>query len=173
MENHALVPLLYEELRAIARRQLSGDRIASSLRPTELVHEAFLRLESSGIASPDDRNEVLALASTLMRNLLVDRARRRQTIKRGGDLIRVPLFDETASIPSSGWIDILALDRALTRLEDLDQRAAKVVQLRFFGGLTEAEIAAQMNITDRWVRKIWAHARAWLYRELSESDSLG
>lgn len=172
MRHQALTPLIYDELRALARRQLRGDPLSSSLQPTELVHEAFVRLERSGIATPEDRTQILALASTLMRNLLVDRARRRRAVKRGGDRIRVPLRDDIATMENSPMIDVIALDAALTRLEARDPRSAQIVQLRYFGGLSELEIADELGVSDRWVRKLWAHARAWLHRELDDDGMI-
>ncbi|HPF36248.1 sigma-70 family RNA polymerase sigma factor [bacterium] len=165
--NHALIPLLYQELRALAYRKLQGDRILTSLQPTELVHEAFLRLERANITSMQDRTDVLALAAVMMRRLLVDHARRRSSQKRGGGWARVELHDHL-EVREEARMDLLALDQALTRLEELDPRAAEVVQLKFFGGLQESEIAAHLGVSERWVRKLWAHARAWLHGELAE-----
>jgi len=160
-----LIPLLYEELRAIARRQLRGAKIALSLQPTELVHEAFLRVEKSAMSLPEDRTHCLALVAGMMRHLLVDHARARQAQKRGGGWVKVSLEDNLSN-EDTDVVDLLALDDALTKLAKFDQRAANIVQLRYFGGMEESEIAAHLGISARWVRNRWAHARAWLYAEL-------
>ncbi|MCB1182761.1 sigma-70 family RNA polymerase sigma factor [bacterium] len=161
----SLLPQLYSELHVIARSRLRHDRLAASLRPTELVHETYLRLHGTRHAPTKDRVRVLALASGIMRNLLVDLARRRAAAKRGNHPVRVTLHDNFAG--DDEGVDLLALNDALLRLERLDARSAEIVQMRFFAGLTETEIAAHLGISDRWVRKLWVHARSWLRSELA------
>jgi len=164
-----LIPLLYEELRAIARRQLRGDRVAFSLQPTELVHEAFLRVENSQNSLPEDRNHCLALVAGMMRHLLVDHARARQSQKRGGGWVQVALSEDLGA-EDQDVVDVLALDAAVLKLAKFDQRSAEIVQMQYFGGMQESEIASQMGVSERWVRKLWAHARAWLCAELAPKN---
>ncbi len=159
-----LVPLLYGDLRALAARRLRHECARHSLQPTALVHETFLRLAPQEV-SYLGRTHVLALAAQQMRRILIDHARRRQTIKRGRSFHRITLTDEVALLGRDP-VDILALEQALEKLEALDPPAAEVVACRFYGGMTEAEIGEKMGISERWVRMHWAHARAWLRREM-------
>ena len=160
----SLLPQLYDELHVIARSRLRNDRMAVSMRPTELVHETYLRLHGSRNVPTQDRVRVLALAAGIMRNLVIDMARNRTAAKRGGRPLRVTLHDDIAG--GDPEVDLLALNDALLRLEGLDPRSAEIVQLRFFAGLTELEIAKHLGISDRWVRKLWVHARSWLRAEM-------
>jgi RNA polymerase sigma factor (TIGR02999 family) len=154
----------YDELRRIARRQLRARRPGETLRPTALVNEAFLKLAGHSI-DPADRHHFLALAARAMRQVLVDYARERGARKRGGDRRRTTLDDGTVSID---WIaeEMLGIDRALTALGRVDEGLARLVEWRFFGGMTEEEIATAMGVTARTVRRDWQKARAFLYREL-------
>jgi len=156
------VPELYAQLRKIAACQLRRERSAHTLNPTALVHEAYLRLTDQREIEPQDRVQVLALTARVMRRILVDHARRRRAGKRGGDWIRTTLSGkgrEAASDPA----ELLALDAAL---DGLDGRQRQVVELRFFSGLTEAEVGEVMQVSTRTVRRDWVKARAWLYSEL-------
>jgi RNA polymerase sigma factor (TIGR02999 family) len=155
----------YRELQRLARRELRRLRPGQTLTTTALVHEAFLKLVQSEV-EPQDRNHFLALASRAMRQILVDYARRRASRKRGGDQRRSAL--EVESIPVEVLADeMLAVDRALTRLASLDERLATVVECRYFGGMSEEEVAGSLGVTARTVRRDWQKARAFLYRELA------
>ncbi len=157
-----VIPLLYDQLRNVAMRQLRGDVGALTLNPTDLVHEAYFKLsdEVAGLAA--NRAHFLAIASRAMRQVLVDHARRRNAGKRGASWDRVTLSDEggTADMVPE---ELLALDEALDRL---DSRQRQVVECRFFGGMEETEIAQALGVSERTVRRDWVKARAWLYREL-------
>jgi RNA polymerase sigma factor (TIGR02999 family) len=154
----------YDELRRIARRQLRARRPGETLRPTALVNEAFLKLAGRSI-DPADRHHFLALAARAMRQVLVDYARERGARKRGGDRRRTTLDDGTVSIDGIAE-EMLGIDRALTALGRVDEGLARLVEWRFFGGMTEEEIATAMGVTARTVRRDWQKARAFLYREL-------
>jgi RNA polymerase sigma factor (TIGR02999 family) len=158
-----LVPQIYAELRALARRRLAGERHADTLQPTALVNEAFLRLLGQG-TDFRDRTHFFAVASTVMRHVLVDHARSRLAQKRppGEPLTLI------TDLPGSGEpdVELLDLDRALERLAGEHPRPARVVEMRFFAGLGEEEIAAVLAVTSRTVARDWAFARAWLLREL-------
>jgi RNA polymerase sigma factor (TIGR02999 family) len=161
-----LAPLVYEELRSLAAAHLRGERPGHTLQPTALVHEAFLRLSEQRRRQWKERRQFYAVASRLMRHVLVDHARGRRAAKRGGDVTRVEVtsLDNLPSPPEV--FDVLALDEALTRLAALQPRLAKVVELRFFGGLEVEETADLLNCSPRTVKRDWALARAWLIREL-------
>ena len=155
----------YGELRRLARRQLRRLRPGQTLTTTALVHEAFVKLVKGPVPS-EDRAHFFALAARAMRQILVDHARRRASGKRGGGLRPTTL--EGDSIPVEAIADeMLGIDRALTRLESLDERLARVVEWRFFGGMTDDEVAEALGVTARTVRRDWHKARAFLYRELS------
>ena len=160
-----LAPLVYDELRRQARRQLHGERAGHTLQPTALVHEAFLRLVEQRRAQWQNREQFFAVASRAMRRVLVDHARARMAAKRGDGQTLVAL-DEARAPSASPGVDVLALDRALDRLAGLDPRQARVVELRYFGGLTAPETAAALDVSLATVNRDWAMARAWLFREL-------
>jgi RNA polymerase sigma factor (TIGR02999 family) len=160
------MPDVYEDLRQIAERYLRRERPDHTLEPTELVHEAFLKLSNQSKLAPNDRTHFLALASGAMRQILVDHARAAHALKRGGGWQRISV-SEAISEASQGSEDLLALDTALQRLAHEDERAAVIVEMRFFAGLTEVEIAAELGMSERWVRAQWAHARAWLRRQMA------
>jgi RNA polymerase sigma factor (TIGR02999 family) len=161
-----LLPLVYEELRRIARRQLRREQAGHTLSTTALVHEAYFRLVDQVSVGWGDRGHFYAVAAQAMRRILVDHARSRRTAKRGGDRRRIPL--EMMELPVEDRAELLvALDEALTRLSALDQRQARVVECRYFGGLTEEETAAALGVTARTVRRDWVKAKGWLYRELT------
>lgn len=164
-----LVDRVYRELRLIARQQLRRRRPGQTITTTALVHEAYLRLADRG-AGWNDRSHFLAVAALAMRHVLVDAARRRTAKKRGGDEVRIA-FDELSPgryEPGADGraVEILAVDRALTALAALDERLSRLVELRFFAGLTEEEVAAAMGTSERTVRRDWRKARAYLFEAL-------
>ena len=165
----ALMPLVYEELRRIARRQLAGER-HQSLQTTDLVHEAYVRLVDSSRLHWQNRAHFLAVAARSMRRILVDAARTRQAQKRGGDAARVEL-DPDVLIALSPGIDLIALDDALRELAEADPRRGQVVELRYFGGLTVEETALVLDISPETVSRDWKVARAWLHRQLTSSSA--
>lgn len=160
-----LVPQLYEELRAIAHRQIARRSNGVTLETTGLVHEAYLRVVDRAQPGVHDRAHFLALASLAMRHVLVDRARARERTKRGGDQGRIT-FDEERIAVDDRPEALLELDAALTWLAGLEPRLARVVECRFFGGLTEEEIAEALGVRVRTVQRDWAKARMLLRREL-------
>jgi RNA polymerase sigma-70 factor, ECF subfamily len=165
-----LVPLVYDELRAIAHRQLRNQRSGHTLGTTALVHEAYFKLVGQSEVTYAERAQFFGIAARAMRQVLIDHARRHGTAKRGGRWQRVA-FDE-ASITVEERADLLlALDEALARLTDMNERLARIVECRFFGGMTEAETAAALGITDRTVRRDWTKARLWLYGEMREEGA--
>ena len=167
-----LMPLVYDELRAIAHRQLRGERAYHTLSTTALVHEAYLRLVDQQRADWQDRVHFFAVAARVMRRVLVDYARRRVAKKREGVGKAIPL-DEALLVAESQADMLLDLDEALTRLAAQDPRLARVVELRFFAGLTEAETAEALALSERTVRYDWIKAKGWLYRDLSDGRSAG
>jgi RNA polymerase sigma-70 factor (ECF subfamily) len=160
----ALLPLVYEELRRIAHVQMRHERPGQTLDATALVHEAWLRL-GGGAAAAGDRTHFLGIAARLMRQILVERARARHAVKRGGHRERITL-DEGLLPSSDAPIDVLALDQALERLAAMDPMNARLVELRFFGGLTVEEAAEALAISPATQKRRWALARAFLLREL-------
>ena len=162
----ALMPLVHDELRRIARRCLHGERANHSVQATELVNEAFLRLVDVQQVDWQNRTHFLALSARLMRRVLVDLARSRGADKRGGDAIRVT-FDEAAIGGVAPEADVIRLDDALKALASLDERKSRVVELRFFGGLTADETAVALQVSSKTVLRDWEFARAWLQRELT------
>lgn len=157
-----VIPLLYEQLRNVAMRQLRGEAGALTLNPTDLVHEAYFKLSDDVAGLAANRAHFLAIASRAMRQVLVDHARRRNASKRGASWDRVTLTDERGTNDMAPE-ELLALDEALERL---DPRQRQVVECRFFGGMEETEIAQALGVSERTVRRDWVKARAWLYREL-------
>jgi RNA polymerase sigma factor (TIGR02999 family) len=162
----ALVPHVYAELRRQADRYLGRQRAGHTLQATALVHEAFLRLVDQTHVSFRDRAHFFAVAARAMRQILVDHARRRHAGKRGGAATRLVLEDGMASVEPRG-VDLVALDDALARLEALDPGQARLVELRFFGGLTVEETAAVLGCSPATVKRSWSSARAWLFGELA------
>jgi RNA polymerase sigma factor (TIGR02999 family) len=162
----ALMPLVHDELRRIARRCLYGEVANHSVQATELVNEAFLRLVDVQHIDWQNRTHFLAMSARLMRRVLVDLARSRGANKRGGGAVRVTLGDATIGgvAPDA---DVIRLDDALQALAALDDRKSRVVELRFFGGLTVDEIAVALQVSSKTVLRDWEFARAWLQRELS------
>lgn len=163
----ALFPLVYEELRRIARRQLRRERDGHTLDTTGLVHEAYLKLVDQTRAEFADRSHFYAVAASAMRQVLVDYARRYRADKRGGAPQRVSLTD--AMLVAEERADTLvALDDALRQLEGVDERLSRVVECRFFAGLTEEETAQVLGVTARTVRRDWTKAKGWLHRTLGQ-----
>lgn len=160
-----LLPVVYDELRRIARRQLSRERPDHTLEGTALVHEAYLKL--LGSPSPDwqDRAHFFGIAARCMRQVLVDHARAQGAAKRGGEWERTSLTNKGLGVEIP-LTDFIALDDALEKLGERDPRLLKVVEYRFFGGLEEREVAELLGVTTRTVQRDWAGARAWLYKEL-------
>ncbi len=166
----ALVPAVYEQLRRLARRHLAGQRRGHSLQTVDLVDEAYLKLARSPAAGWKDRAHFVAVASRAMRCVLVDHARRRGYAKRGGNPIRVSLGrGERGSDPGSA--EIIAVHEALNRLAEVDPRKSRIVELRYFGGLGDEEIAEVIGLSTRTVKREWRWATAWLYRELVDERS--
>jgi len=157
-----LFPLVYEELRRMARRHIGREHGPLTLNPTDLVHEAYFKLAGS-VPDAADRAHFLAIAARAMRQVLVDRARQRRAQKRGGGAAVVTLSEAHGGPGDLDAADLLALDAAL---DSLDERQRQVVEARFFGGLEEREIAELLGVTTRTVQRDWVKARAWLYREL-------
>lgn len=165
-----LLPLVYEELRRVAHRQIRLVGGLRTLNTTALVHEAYLRLAGAHSPGYEDRVHFLAVASKAMRHVLIDYARRHQASKRGGGLERVPL-DETRLAAGERADTFLALEQALIRLEEMAPRLGRVVECRFFGGMTEVETAAALGVTERTVRRDWTKARLWLYDALRPNQA--
>lgn len=161
-----LFPLVYDELKRQARIFLSRERKDHTLQPTALVHEAYLRLVGQSNLKVENRTHFFGIASRLMRQILVDHARRKNAEKRGGAAQRLSL-DDIEIAPELAAGDVLVLHEALERLESLDERKAKVVEMRFFGGMKEDEIAEVLSVNEKTVRRDWQFAKLWLYRELS------
>lgn len=163
-----VLPLVYEELRRLARRQIRAEAPGHTLCATELVHEAYMKLSRGGGPEAENRPHLMAMASRAMRQLLVDHARGRRARKRGGGWKRTTLSDGAATWETSPE-EILTLDAAL---EELDPRQRQVVECRFFGGMEETEIAQALQVSERTVRRDWVKARAWLYTRLYPDGSV-
>lgn len=160
-----LTPLVYEELRKQAARYLRRERRGHTLQTTDVIHEAYLRLVDANGVHWQSRTHFFAIAANLMRRILVDHARRRDATKRGGSQVRLPL-DEARAVAEGTEVDLLAIDEALDRLAAIDPQQARVVELRFFSGLTVDETAAALGVSPKTVKRDWSVARAWLRREI-------
>ncbi len=167
-----LMPLLFDELHRVASQRLRGERPGHTLGATALVNEVYLKMVDHKLLEMADRNEFLAVASRIMRNILVDYARTRRRAKRGGGQANVPLDDVAAFLSDQEADEVLVLDEALERLMQIDERAGLVVQYRFFGGLTLDETAEHMGIAKRTIQRSWTMARAWLRKEMAGGISL-
>lgn len=164
-----LWPLVYDELKRIAQAQLRGERPGHTLYTTGLVHEAYLKLADGPEVAWQSRAHFFSIAARAMRQILIDYARRRNAEKRGGDRDRTTLTSK--HLPFEVRLDeLIALDDALDRLDALDERLRRVVEMRFFGGMTEKEVGEVLGLSARTVQRDWAKARAWLYSELYASD---
>jgi RNA polymerase sigma factor (TIGR02999 family) len=162
---HILLPLVYKELRRLARHHLRGERGEHTLQGTALVHEAYLRLVKPGSLGLESRGHFFALASQIMREILVDYARNRAAAKRDGGS-RLTL-DEATELSGSKGVDLLALDDALNQLSKMNPRQSRIVELRFFGGLSIEETSEFLGVSSATVERDWTAARAWLHREIS------
>jgi len=163
-----LAPLVHEELRRLAHHYMKGERPGHTLQTTALVNEAYLKLIDQRGVKFRNRTQFFALAATLMRHILVDHARSRQYLKRGGGAQRVSL-DKALLVGGDPGEDLVALDEALARLAAVDQRKSKVVELRFFGGLSVEETAEALDVSAVTVMREWRMAKAWLYNSLNEA----
>jgi RNA polymerase sigma factor (TIGR02999 family) len=161
-----IFPVVYETLRRTAHRRLARERVGHTLSTTDLVHEAYLKLVRLDQIEWQGRTHFLAMAAQAMRNILVDHALRRSAGKRGGGAERVPL-DETTVAAGAPANDLLALDRAMKRLETIDARQFKVVECRIFAGMSVEETAHELDVSPASIKRDWAVARAWLNRELA------
>jgi RNA polymerase sigma factor (TIGR02999 family) len=163
-----LFPLVYAELRRIAAREMRREKPGRTLQTTALVHEAYLRLLKDASLSFENRAHFLGIAARAMHEILIEHARARSARKRGGGDVRLTLDDAVIGTAAPS-IDVLAVDEALQRLARLDQRHARVVELRYFGGLSVEETAVALGLSPATVKRDWTLARAWLFRELSGS----
>jgi RNA polymerase sigma factor (TIGR02999 family) len=161
---NALIPLVHDELRRLARRHLARERPGHTLQPTALVNEAYIRLAKERGIQWNDREHFLAVAAQLMRFILVDHARKRHNQKRGGGAPQVQLDMDVIDARAG---DVVAIDQALTDLAKIDERKARVVEMRVFGGLTVEESARLLDVSVETVGRDWRFARAWLQRELA------
>ncbi|MBV9217315.1 MAG: sigma-70 family RNA polymerase sigma factor [Acidobacteria bacterium] len=163
-----LFPLVYDELKRRASHFLSRERRDHTLQPTALVHEAYLRMIDQTLPTVENRLHFYSLASRIMRQVLVDHARRHNAEKRGGAASR--LSSESIEVCSDTSLgDVLQLHEAIEQLSDLDRRKAQVVEMRYFGGLSDQEIAGILNVSEKTVQRDWQFAKAWLYKELSHT----
>ena len=163
-----IMPLVYRELRRIALNHMRRERSDHTLQPTALVHEAYLRLVDQTSVNWKNSAQFFALASTMMRRILVNHAKNRQTAKRGGSVIKVPL-DLAGDAAEKRDVTLIVLDEALDDLATRDARKARIVELKFFGGLTTKEIAEVLRVSVATVENDWRMARAWLYREVANA----
>lgn len=166
----ALFDRVYDELHGLAHRQLNRLRPGQTLNTTGLVHEAYLKLVDQSEADWEDRTHFFAVAATAMRHIIINYARKQSAEKRGGDAEHVA-FDEQIMAPQESAEALVTVDRALDRLAERDERMARVVELRFFGGLTQEESAAVLDVSARTVRRDWTAARAWLSKALSDASN--
>jgi RNA polymerase sigma-70 factor (ECF subfamily) len=167
----ALVPHVYDELRRIARRCLAGQGGGLTLQPTALVHEAYLRLVRSGSINARTRIHFFAMSAQMMRQILIDHVRKSSAAKRGGNDIIVTLDDVAGPAAKESNLDLIALDRAMTQLSELDPRQCKIVELRFFGGLSIEEAAEAVEISPATAKREWATARLWLHNAMNSNPS--
>jgi RNA polymerase sigma-70 factor, ECF subfamily len=165
-----LVPIVYDELHALARRFMRRERADHTLQTTALVNEVYLKLVGKSAIQWQNRAHFLAVAAQVMRRILVTHARRRVAGKRGGPALRLALDEAMAPVSEKG-IDLVALDAALTRLSEIEPVQARLVELRFFGGLTIEEASAVLEISAATAKRKWVAAKAWLFRELKGGDS--
>lgn len=164
-----LIPLVYDELRRLARQCLASQRPDHTLQSTALVHEAYVRLVKHSSVHWENRVHFFAVAAQLMRRILVDHARKRLAAKRGGNRLTLTL-DDAIALPKKRELDLVALDDALNELAELDQRQSHIVELRFFGGLSIEDASHQLGISPATVKREWATARTWLYQQMSQGE---
>jgi len=165
----ALIPAVYQELRRMANYYLRGENAGHSLQPTALVHEAYLRLIDQTKVDWQNRAHFFGVAAQMMRRILVDHAKAKHRAKRGGTATKVSL-DETVNLSSERAAELVALDDALKVLDELDERKSRIVELRYFGGLTVDETAQVLGVSDKTVMRDWSLAKAWLYQQLSQTN---
>lgn len=166
-----LLPVVYDELRRIAERCLRRERVDHTLQTTALVHEAYMKLVDQREAKWQNRAHFYAIAAQAMRRILVNHAKGVNRVKRGGKRGRVPL-DESVAVTPETDIDLVALDEAMDRLAELDPRKSRLVELRFFGGMSIEETAEVLGVAPATVKRDWNFAKAWLFRELSKGDEV-
>ena len=166
----ALAPLVQQELHQLARRYLSHERVGHTLQPSDLVNETYLRLIDNHQVQWQNRAHFFGIAAQVMRRILVDHARRRNELKHGGGAVQVSLT-AAEQTETERATDVLALDEALSRLATFDPRKSQIVELRFFGGLSESETAEVTNVSLRTIQREWGLARAWLYQQLSPGET--
>ena len=164
----ALIPLVYDELRRQARRYLRRERPDHTLQSTALVHEAYVKLIDQRQATWHNRSQFFGVAAQLMRRILVDHARSRGAIKRGAGVTKLAIAEEVAALEMRN-VDLISLDASLKQLEQMDPQQARIVELRFFSGLSIEDTADALGISTATVKRDWALAKAWLYREISGS----
>jgi RNA polymerase sigma factor (TIGR02999 family) len=162
----ALMPLVYDELRRLARHYLRQERSDHTLQSTALVHEAYLRLAGGNAPQWQNRAHFFGVAAHLMRQILVEHARGHDAAKRGGSAIKLAL-DDAVALPQQIDVDVVALDKALNELSELDAQQSRIVELRFFGGLTIEDTSEVLKISPATVKRDWVTARAWLYRAMT------
>lgn len=167
-----LMPLVYNELHQVAQRFMSRENPGHTLQPTALVHEAWMKLVGQSTHHWNGRTHFLAVAAHAMRAILVDHARARRALKRGGGRDRV-MLEEAVAFYESRAVDLLDLDTAMGRLQDIDKELAKVVELRFFGGLTNDEVATVLDLSTPTIERRWRVARAWLQKAIEEPPAEG
>ena len=162
-----LMPLVYDELRRLARGYMNRERAGQTLQPTALVNEAYLRLLKDKKQNWHGRSHFIAIAALSMRQILIERARSKAAQKRGGERARVTLDEGLVATQTASSVDLLAVDEVLTRLAGIDAQQARLVELRFFGGLTIEEAAEALRVSPATVKRQWAVAKAWLQREVT------
>lgn len=166
-----LMPFVYDELRELAARHLRMERPDHTLQATALVHEAYLRLVDENSVSLRNRAQFFGLAAQIMRRILVDHARRHRAEKRGGASAQKLSLDEVREVSSGRSVDLIALDDALKDLAKFDERQSRIVELRFFGGLSVRELAELLQISETTIKREWTLAKAWLRREISSESN--
>ena len=164
-----LMPLVYDELRGLAKRYMRRENASHTLQTNALVNEAYLRLINQQNVDWQNRAHFFAIAAQVMRHLLVDHARSKQYAKRGGGAQQITL-DEGLAVSDDNSVELLSLHQALERLEKIDDRKSKIVELRYFGGLSTEETAEVLGVSEITIKREWAKAKAWLFRELSQSE---
>lgn len=169
----SLVPLVYQELRTLAHAQLRNEQSGHTIGTTALVHEAYLRLAGREWLEPEDRRHFFAIAAQAMRRVLVDYARARKTLKRGSGLSPIPLEEAVTVLSDQAAEELVVLDAVLERLSQADERAARVVELRFFAGLTLAETSKLLDVSLKTVQRDWIVAQAWLRKEIQIELEIG
>lgn len=164
-----LLPMVYQELRVLARARMRDERPGQTLTPTALVHEAYLRLVQNQSGDWANKAHFFAAAAQAMRRILIEVARRKSRIKHGGDLVKAPISD-MGTLALEQPQELLQLDQSLTRLESSDPRMANIVKFHFFAGLTLAETAEAMGLSERSVSRLWRAARAWIYEDMAAGE---